>query len=84
MKTLTSGGEDKAVNEPRKRHRWKMASDHFYPGPKLWRCIQCGLQKITEFECKPRYNMHDGREWHRFAPPCPPPEMQETTAHAPA
>jgi hypothetical protein len=57
-----------------KRHRWKATSDHFYPGPKYWHCIQCGLLKVTEWECKPAYSMRDGRTWHRFAPPCPPGE----------
>jgi hypothetical protein len=41
------------ANEPRKRHRWKATSDHFYRGPKEWRCIYCGLQKVTEYECVP-------------------------------
>jgi hypothetical protein len=62
-------------NPPRKRHRWKATNDHFYPGPKYWECIQCGLQKTTEWEEKPRYRrVSDGRTWHRFAPPCPPME----------
>jgi hypothetical protein len=60
------------INEPYKRHRWEAVSDHFYPGPKSWRCIRCDLQKTTEWECKPEYRMPDGRTWHRFAPLCPP------------
>jgi hypothetical protein len=60
---------------PRKRHRWKATHDHFYSGPKYWQCIQCGLCKMTEWEEKPVYGMPGGgRTWHRFAPPCPPPQ----------
>jgi hypothetical protein len=61
------------MTEPRKRHRWKASGDHFYPGPKYWNCVQCGLTKVTEWEEKPYYMMSDSRRWHRFAPPCPPP-----------
>jgi hypothetical protein len=62
------------MNDPMasKRHRWEPTDDHFYPGPKPWRCIKCGLQKITEYEEKPTYRWHDGRTSKRFAPPCPP------------
>ena len=60
-----------------KRHRWEPTTDHFYPGPKYWRCIKCGLGKRTEWEEKPEYTMRDGRVWYRFAPPCPPPELQQ-------
>jgi hypothetical protein len=63
-------GDDRDDN--RKRHRWKPTDDHFNPGPKYWRCIKCGLQKVTEYEEKPTYHWHDGRTWRRFAPPCPP------------
>ena len=55
------------------RHRWEATSDHFYPGPKYWRCVHCDLSKLTEWEVPPRYSSNDGREWYRFAPPCPPP-----------
>jgi hypothetical protein len=60
------------MNESRKRHRWETTGDHWYPGPKGWRCVQCGLLKVTEWQEKPLYRMPDGRTWHRFAPPCPP------------
>jgi hypothetical protein len=56
------------------RHRWEPTHDHFFPGPKYWRCVKCGLRKVTEWEEKPEYRMNDGRRWHRFAPPCPPEE----------
>jgi hypothetical protein len=72
MTMQTPASINDSVDEPRKRHRWKATHDHFYPGPKYWECIQCGLQKITEWEEKPRYSMRDGRTWYRFAPPCPP------------
>jgi hypothetical protein len=65
-----------------KRHRWEATSDHFYPGPKYWRCIQCGLHKMTEWEQKPQYDMLDGRKWHRFAPPCPPPDHRPALGRA--
>jgi hypothetical protein len=63
------------MNEPRKRHRWEATSDHFYPGPKYWVCIHCGLQKTTEWEEKPNYHFIRDRRtwrWHRFVPSCPP------------
>jgi hypothetical protein len=66
------------MSKPRKRHRWEATSDHFYPGPKNWRCIQCGLLKVTEWEEKPHYtSVNDGRTWYRFAPSCPPDEFPE-------
>jgi hypothetical protein len=61
----------------RKRHRWKALGDHWFSDPKHWRCIQCGLLKITEWEEKPRYSMGYSREWYRFAPPCPPPDKDQ-------
>jgi hypothetical protein len=66
-----------------KRHRRKPDGDHFYPGPKYWRCINCGLHKITEWEEKPRYHMGN-REWVRFAPPCPPEPAGCVESPAPA
>ena len=62
------------VSNPRRRHRWKATSDHFFSGPKYWECIHCGLHKVTEWEEKPEYYFPGGRKWHRFAPPCPPTE----------
>jgi hypothetical protein len=61
------------VEENMARHRWEATHNHFYPGPKYWRCIHCDLLKVTEWEEKPEYRARDGRTWHRFAPPCPPP-----------
>jgi hypothetical protein len=63
MTALTSKGT---------RHRWEATDGHLCSGPKYWRCVKCGLSKITEWEEKPRYHTGDGREWIRFAPPCPP------------
>jgi hypothetical protein len=61
--------------QPRsKRHRWEATHNHFYPGPKYWKCIHCGLSKRTEWEEKPVYTMRE-RIWYRFAPPCPPPDV---------
>jgi len=66
------------------KHRWKATSDHFYPGPKDWRCIKCGLGKTTDYECKPEYYW-GGRTWWRFAPPCPPDavEVEQTNKEPP-
>jgi hypothetical protein len=58
---------------PRKRHRWK-SLDTYLPN-KNWECTQCGLHKITEYDSDNLYMMRDGRTWHRFAPPCPPPDQ---------
>ena len=68
-----------------RRHRWAPPGDHFFPGPKYWRSLKCGLQKMTEFECKPSYRWTDGRTWKRFAPPCPPdaPPIEGGGAHGP-
>lgn len=66
-----------------KRHRWKAIGDHWYPGEKYWRCINCGLRKTTVYEEKPHYEIRDSgelREWHRFAPPCPPIPSTPTNA----
>jgi hypothetical protein len=54
------------------RHRWMCASDPIYTSPKFWRCPNCGLRKVTEYECEPHYRGRDGRTWERYAPPCPP------------
>jgi hypothetical protein len=59
------------MSEKRKRHRWKATNDHWYPGPKYWQCIHCGLKKTTEYCEKPTYHQGEKR-WRRFAPPCPP------------
>ena len=62
-----------ATTKMANRHRWEPTSDHFYPGQKPWRCIKCGLLKVTEWEEKPEYSQPgSGRTWKRFAPPCPP------------
>jgi hypothetical protein len=66
--------EDEAMNEPRKRHRWK-SLDCYLERVQTWRCIKCDLLKITEYDSDNLYKMRgDGRTWYRFAPPCPPPD----------
>jgi hypothetical protein len=62
----------KSIEHSDRRHRWEPTSDHWYPGPKDWRCIKCGLRKVTEYESKPTCRWTDGRTWKRFAPLCPP------------
>jgi hypothetical protein len=64
------------------RHRWKAVGNHNDPGPKYWRCVQCDLLRINEWEEKPEYSMRDGSTWHRFVPPCPPNSKDELTAIA--
>jgi hypothetical protein len=53
------------------QHRWRPAQRRA-SGPKVWRCTQCGLQRVAAHETKLEYRMPDGRVWLRFAPPCPP------------
>jgi hypothetical protein len=55
------------------RHRWRNTDVYLNPGRKYFRCVQCNLLKVTEWDEKPYYTWSDGRTWHRFAPPCPPP-----------
>ncbi len=58
------------------RHRWEADNDHFYPGPKYWHCVKCGMHKTTEWGAEAVYRSGK-REWHRFAPPCPPPPAEQ-------
>ena len=61
-------------NKQTKRHRWEPIGNHFY-SPRQWRCIKCGLQRLTEYDADNEYYHHQGnRTWIRFAPTCPPEE----------
>jgi hypothetical protein len=65
----------------KQRHRWKATHDHFFPGPKYFRCIKCRLGKMTEWEEYPKYFEPGGRTWERYAPPCPPGNMSTYLLH---
>jgi hypothetical protein len=56
------------------RHRWELIGGSYSSPEQQCRCIKCNLMRFKWADSDAEYRMDDGREWRRFAPPCPPPD----------